>query len=656
MAVILNLLARLGVILWLTGAAVAQSQAQPLRYVGSGACVDCHTDQTALWQGSQHAQAWTLPAPATVLGDFDDTEFAHDGTLTRFSTRDGAYYVNVTEKDGSTQEYPVHSVAGIAPLQQYLLETEPGRLQALDVAWDVDGDRWFHLYPDQDLPPDDGLHWTGPYKTWNARCAECHATGYQRNFGVRTGTYASTQVEMGVGCEACHGPASAHLAWADGQEILADGPPDLDPVGFARGVLDRTGPGQAGEVEQCASCHSRREPLLGGNPLPGTRFDDAHTLALLRPGLYHPDGQILDEVYVYGSFLQSKMYARGVGCSNCHTVHDAGLKETGNALCTQCHSAAGNPEFPTLRRATYDSPEHTFHTPDSEGAQCKNCHMIERTYMGVDGRRDHSFRIPRPDLGPDLGPETGGPDACSDCHADQTQGWAAAQISQWFAQSTRRGAHYGQILARGRAAPDMAQADLLTLALDEAQPGIVRATALNLLHPLANPGLATATATLLQHSDPLIRGNAAPLQRGVDIETRIARLMPLLGDRMRSVRIAAAKQLLDTPPEQLARSQRAMLGAAMGDWQKSLTNKLDFPETHLVMGGTALAMRNFPAAMRAFGEVVRLDPQRVDAWIMLVRLTSAIEGPEAARTVLRKATDRVPNNPALLQLMGEIGQ
>lgn len=630
---------------------VTVAQAQSPDYVGTDRCTGCHTEQSTLWQGSHHAAAWTLPGPDTVLGDFDNTEFAHDGTLTRFRRENGSYHVTVTEKDGVTTDYPVHSVVGIAPLQQYLLETEPGRQQSFDVVWDVAQERWFHLYPDQDLPPDDGLHWSGPYKTWNARCAECHATDYQRNFGARTGTYASTQSEIGVGCEACHGPGSAHLAWTEGQEVARDGPPRLDRFGFTMN-FDADEAGRGGEIEQCASCHSRREALLGGSPMPGTPFHDAYTLAVLRPGLYHADGQILDEVYVYGSFLQSKMYARGVGCTNCHDPHDGGLKASGNAVCTQCHSSAANPEFPSLRKAEYDSPDHTFHEPDTEGAQCKSCHMIERTYMGVDGRRDHSFRIPRPDLGA----QTGGPDACTDCHGDQTQGWAATQIEQWFPNSDRRGAHYGQVLAAGRSNPQQAEGDLLDLALDQDQPGIVRATALYLLQPRVSPELATATAGLLRHPDPLIRGNAAPLQRGTDVATRLERLMPLLGDPMRSVRIATAKQLLDTPPGQLTRSARAVLGAAMGDWQKSLANKLDFPETHLVMGGTALTTRNFPAALRAFGEVVRLDPQRAEAWVMLVRLTEAIEGPEAARAMLRRATDRVPDNPALLQLQGQIGR
>ena len=647
MPVIVKFFTCLSVIIWaFSSAALAQSPT----YVGSDSCTGCHREQADLWQGSHHQLAWTAPGPQTILGDFNDAEFAHDGTLTKFRTEAGKYYVTVTEADGTTSDYPVHSVVGVAPLQQYLLETEPGRQQSFDVAWDVEKQQWYHLYPDQHLPPDDGMHWTGPYKTWNARCAECHATGYQRNFGARTGKYASVQAEIGVGCEACHGPASAHLAWTSGDNIVTDGAPKPGTTGFAASLAQKAaGPG--GTVEQCASCHARREPLLGGAPTPGTPFHDAYTLSTLRPGLYHADGQILDEVYVYGSFLQSKMSARGVGCSNCHDPHSARLKAEGNAICTQCHSPAANPGFPTLRRATYDSPTHTFHATGSDGAQCKSCHMIERTYMGVDGRRDHSFRIPRPDLGA----ETGGPDACTDCHADQSQDWAAKQIETWFPGSTRRGAHYGQVLAQGRVTPQQSSRSLLELALNDAQPAIVRATALNLLRPVASPELAEASAPLLSNPAPLIRGNAAPLQRGVDVATRVARLMPLLNDPVRSVRVAAAKNLVDTPPAQLSPSQRAMLGVAMGDWQRSISNKLDFPETHLVLGGMALTMRNFPAALRAFGEVVRLDPQRVEAWSMLVRLTAEIEGPDAARAVLRRALDRLPNDPNLLQLGGQIG-
>ncbi len=613
--------------------------AQVPDYIGSEACTACHEEEAAAWSRSHHALAWTEPGTDTMLGDFDGTSFAHDGMEVIFSREGGEVSARVTENDGITTTYPLHSVVGIAPLQQYLFETEPGRLQSFDVTWDVERQEWYHLYPDQHLPPDDGLHWTGPYKNWNARCAECHATGYEKNYGLQTRRYRSTQVEIGVGCEACHGPGAAHVEWTTGK-APAEG---LDAYGFTMSW----GKGDTeAEIQQCAGCHSRREAILDGNPVPGTPFHDAYTLALLRPGQYHADGQILDEVYVYGSFLQSKMYAQGVGCMNCHEPHSPDLKATGNAICTQCHSEAGNPDFPTLALKEYDTPDHHNHPPGSDGAQCRACHMIERTYMGIDGRRDHSFRIPRPDLAA----ETGSPDACTDCHADQSPDWAAARIAEWFPDSQNRGPHFGQVLAAGRTDPQLASTDLRALAADPGQPGIVRATALFLLEPVADPALAEATADLLSDPDPLVRMQAAALQPAAPVPDRIARLMPLLQDPMRSVRQSAARTALTIPPDALGPSQAAIVRQAMTEWQRSLSNRLDFPETHFVLGGMALTMRNAEAAQRAFREVVTLDPQRAEAWPMLVQLTEIVEGPDAARRTLREGLARIPDHPGLAGL------
>ena len=629
---------------WIVPAAAGAQQSGRPAYVGSNACTGCHEDAAAAWAGSHHALAWTLPGPDTVKGDFDDTTFEHDGFSAAFRIEDGRYFVTVTETDGGVADYPVHSLAGIAPLQQLLIETEPGRLQSFDVVWDVAGAAWYDLYPDQDLPPEDGLHWSGPYKTWNARCAECHATGYERNYDPRGRGYASTQAEIGVGCEACHGPGSLHLDWARGEPRA--------PAPAAYGFTAALGQGDtAGDIEQCATCHSRREPLTDGNPLPGTPFADAHTLELLRPGRYHADGQIQDEVYVYGSFLQSRMYARGVSCMNCHEPHSATLKAEGNAVCTQCHSPAGNPDFATLRLAEYDDPSHHHHAPGSEGAQCKSCHMIERVYMGIDGRRDHSFRIPRPDLGD----ETGAPDACTDCHGDLGRQEAADAIARWYPDPARRGAHYGQAFARARQDPQAAAPALRRIALDAGQPGIVRATALYYLQPLADPDLAAAMAPLLSDPDPIVRGGAAGLQIAAPPRDRAARLVGVLADPARSVRILAAKQMLNVAPDTLTPSQRAVVGEAMADWRRSLSNKLDFPETHLIMGGIALTARNLRGAQGAFREVVRLDPQRIEAWTMLVRLAQVDGGPDRARGVLNEALAHLPGDPRLLRMRAQLG-
>ena len=624
------------------GSGMAQAAAPP-DYVGSAACAGCHEAVAAAWSGSHHALAWTLPGPETVVADFDGTSFTHDGMTARFRREGAHYHVEVTEKDGSKRDYRVHSVAGIEPLQQYLLETEPGRLQSFDVVWDTEQERWFHLYPDSDLPPDDGLHWTGPYKNWNARCAECHATGYEKNYDGDSRRYTSTQAEIGVGCEACHGPGSAHLDWVAGKEI----DPALGAAGFS---LDLARAGVEATIQQCAGCHSRREAHGDGNPLPGTPYHDAYTLATLRPGLYHADGQILDEVYVYGSFLQSKMYANGVSCMNCHDAHSAQLVADGNAVCVQCHSPAGNPLFPAAARGEYDNPRHHFHEPGSAGAQCVSCHMIERVYMGVDGRRDHSFRIPRPDLAA----VTGGPDACTDCHQDQTPGWAAAAIDGWYPDSARRGPHYGEALARGRTDPRAGRDGLVELATDPAQPGIVRATALWLIAQAADPDTATQMAPLLEDPEPLVRAAALQIQRAAAPHEGVPRVLPLLSDPYRSVRIEAAKQMIAAPIARMPASVAERIAAAMGEWQDAMSNRLDFPETHLVLGGMAAAMRNIPAAESAFREAVHLDPQRTEAWAMLVRIAAATRGQEAARAVLAEALAASPKNETLLRLAEEV--
>ena len=420
------------------------------------------------------------------------------------------------------REFEVKATAGIEPLQQYLLETESGRLQALDLAWDTERKRWYHLYPDQKLKGGDGLHWTGPYKTWNARCAECHATGYKKNYDAQTKKYTSTQAEIGVGCEACHGPGEAHLAWANKNNDDAKGWQGLTPTGFTVALNAQSA---ASEIQQCAGCHSRREPLTDRSPLPGTPFDEAYRLSLLRPGLYHADGSIQDEVYVYGSFIQSKMYARGVRCSDCHEPHAAELKATGNAVCTQCHSETGNPRFSTLPAKAYDGPSHHFHERDTEGAQCKSCHMIERVYMGVDGRRDHSFRIPRPDLSE----ETGAPNACNDCHTDKNAAWAADEIAERFPDSSHRGPHFSQVFAKARKDAASASGDLIAIAKDTELAGIVRATALDLLRTAATPALAASSSPLIDDPDPIVRSAAIELQRAASAQERVERLLGALG-------------------------------------------------------------------------------------------------------------------------------
>lgn len=638
----------LGALFWLTPAVNAQEPRVP-EYLGTQACVDCHQAEFEAWQGSHHDLAWTPPDALHVLGDFDNAVFEHKGVRTTFTTEDGGYYITSDGPDGTLQTYPVHSVAGIAPLQQYLIETEPGKIQSFDVVWDIENEEWYHLYPDQDLPAYNGLHWTGPYKNWAARCAECHATGYQKGYDPVSKAYTSTQVEIGVGCEACHGPGEAHVAWA-----LPGG--DYDPARWARvgetGLTMDFSAGAEVEIQQCASCHARREAFEEGNPLPGTPFHDAYRLSLLRDGMYHPDGQILEEVYVYGSFLQSKMYAAGVACTDCHTPHEAVRITDTNALCTQCHSTAGNPEFPTLRLAEYDDPAHHFHPPGSEAAQCKSCHMIERDYMGIDGRRDHSFRVPRPDLTV----QTGAPNACNDCHTDRSAEEMVDALEARFPDSQHRGAHFAQVFARARIARQSTAENIVALTEYLDLPGIVRASALELLHPMADPSLAARMAPFLVDPDPLVRAAAIPIQRGAGVALRVDRLTPVLSDPVRSVRMAAAREFLDLDLQTLPENTARTLSQAIVEWQRSLRAKADFPEIQIVLGGVGLTTRNMPAALSAFSEAVSMDPQREDAWSIIVRVHAALGDMEAARDAADAAIAANPDSVALKVLRGQVSQ
>lgn len=638
-------------LLWFAGfAGIAQAADDaPLpRYMTSKACAACHESETAGWRRSHHALAWLSPSAGSVLGDFEAPPFEHGGSITRFYKDGASFHISTDEQDGTVSDFEVVGTVGIAPLQQYLVETEPGRLQALDLAWDAADRRWYHLYPDLDLPAGDGLHWTGPYKNWNARCAECHATGFVKNYDPQSRTYASRQVETGIGCEACHGPGEAHVAWADDPSNFAG---TRWPGTDAMGLVHRFPRGEPeAEIQQCAGCHSRREPLGDGNPLPGTAFHDAYRLALLRDGLYHADGQILDEVYVYGSFLQSRMYERGVRCSNCHDPHSGAPRAADNALCTQCHSPAGNPDFPSLTPKVYDAPAHHFHEPGSTGAECKSCHMIERVYMGIDGRRDHSFRVPRPDLSVALAT----PNACNDCHDDRSAEWAADAVASWYPDSSRRGAPVASTFAaawRGAGGARTA-ARLVEVALSRDLSGIVRASALAALMPYASPEVADLTKALLRDEDPLLRMAAVALQRQVPTGLRLRRVAPLLEDPVKAVRIAAVRGLLDllaggyAPPA---------AGPAMQEYSEALAAKADFPETQMALAGTALTFRQFAEAESAFAEAVRMDPQLIDAWVMIARLRAAQGDGDGAAAALRQALTANPESAPLRQALQDLG-
>ena len=506
-------------------------------FVANQQCLDCHQDQADQWAGSHHDLAMQMANADTVLGDFNDSEFTHQGVSSRFHIKDGRFLVNTEGADGQFRDFEISYTFGVYPLQQYLVTFPDGRMQALTVAWDSrtaeeGGQRWFHLLPDEVTPPGDPLHWTGRMHNWNVRCAECHSTNLQKDFDPDTNSYDTRWSEINVSCQSCHGPGAAHVEWAKAGQ-------DSQPGEDTGLIVDYSTGTSHGLVETCARCHSRRH-RVSPDDAHGRAFLDDFEPSTLQAGLYHPDGQILDEVYVYGSFLQSKMYNRGVGCSDCHDAHSTRLRKTGNDLCLQCHSMTPSARFPSLQEKDYAAKEHHFHDPESAGAQCVNCHMPAKTYMVVDPRRDHSFRIPRPDLSVKLGV----PNACNQCHTENSAEWAAGKTADWYGTAIREAPHYGEIIAPARNGDVAAYEDLVALASDSSQPPIITATALELLAQY-NPVEPTVRALRdgARHHDPLVRAVATNTLGLMPTVADLKTLLQLLSDPVRAVRMEAARIL-----------------------------------------------------------------------------------------------------------------
>lgn len=608
-------------------------------FAGSAACAECHEAETTAWAGSDHAWALKVPDASSMLGDFNDASITNKNVTTRFTTRDGKYFIETEGADGKPQTFEVRYAVGHRPLQQYLVETEKGRLQVLDLAWDVTQKKWFHLYPDQDAPPGDGMHWTGSYKNWQARCATCHQTGFDKAFDFPTRTYKSHWAELTVGCESCHGPGKAHIAWAE------------NPTGANPYASLYLGPGnQAHELDVCGPCHARREAFSQVQPVAGATFHDNYALALLTPDLYFPDGQQRDEVFILGSFLQSKMKAKGVTCSNCHEPHGGGLVAEGNAVCTQCHSPAGNDSFPSLRKAEFDTPEHHHHKEGSDAALCVNCHMPERSYMTIDPRRDHFFR--RPD--PLQSKAAGAPDVCTGCHSDKTAEWAAEQIAQWKPAGDRNWQDRSAFIAfNGGDRSDKTVADLTRYALDKEHPAIVRATALNALGSAGSLNAADAEQ-LLQDADPLVRAAATGAVRQIDVQDRIGLLMPLLTDASRSVRQRSAVEIAGAGVAMLPETEDAAYRKGLQDFIDARMANADTPESHVALGGLALSRRQWDQAQQAFTTAVEMDPQMTSAWLVLAQLAEARGNAKGASDALTSGLAAAPRNVDLLLARGDL--
>jgi predicted CXXCH cytochrome family protein len=608
-------------------------------FVGSGECVRCHAEQHAKWLGSHHDRAMEPATEATVLGDFDDARFGSFPILTRFFERDGGYWVHTEGPDGELGDFRVKYTFGVDPLQQYLIEFPGGRLQSLTIAWDTRERRWFDLYPDERIAPDDALHWTGRNQRWNTMCADCHSTNLQRGYDLESDSYETTWSELDVGCEACHGPSSNHVAWADAGAL---------PEGDKGLLADSAARTSAQEVEVCAPCHSRRHKV-SETAVIGEPFLDHYMPEPLREGLYHADGQVDGEVYVYGSFVQSRMYRQGVRCSDCHEPHGLALRAEGNVLCVRCHQENPDPRFPTLTAKAYDSPLHHFHPAGSASAACVACHMPAKNFMEIDARHDHSLRVPRPDLSVAIGT----PNACNGCHEDRSAEWAAEAIATWYGPERRQGFHYGVVIAAARAGYREIVPGLAALVQDEELPAIVRATALELFERYGSGAEALgAIVGATRDDDPMVRAAALAGLDRIPAEQRVPIVAPLLDDPFRAVRIVAARLLASAPSERLDPAQQRARTRGIREFESAQQAVADTSGAHLNLGVLRTQQGDVAAAEQSYRTALALDPDFLPAVFNLGSLYNGSGRNSDAERTLRAALERFPENGELYYSLG----
>jgi len=614
---------------------------QEATFAGSESCFECHKKEYNLWKGSDHDNTMDTAIASTVKGDFNNAVFKYKGFENRFYIKDGKFFVHTLGAEGKPGDFQIAYTFGVRPLQQYLVPFGNGRLQCLPVAWYTEKKQWYHLadsvYKNQDIKPDDWLYWTNNGQNWNGMCAECHSTNLKKNYNPETHVYHTTWSEIDVSCEACHGPGSRHNQWAAIDSLKR---PKINNYGLDVKTSDIS---SKELVDQCAFCHSRRTSF-GDFGHPRKELFDIISPQLPVVPYYYSDGQILEEDYIYASFTQSKMYHSKVRCSNCHDVHSLKLKYTGNKLCAQCHK----PE-------TYDTYNHHFHkgfneTGESlvlnkehkvvavgEGSLCINCHMPGRYYMGVDFRRDHSMRIPRPDLSKELGT----PNACNQCHTDKTSAWAASYTEKWYGKSSR--IHFGKTMYLAGHGDTNVIPELVELIKDTATNQIVAATATSYLANFHDQEFHLLNTNLLNSSEPLVRREAIRNFIPKDQTELIKSLAPLLFDSLKMIRLEAISKLAAIDKNSLDSITRKQFNNEIGEYVATMKYTADFATSRHNLGNLYKNLGQYEMAEKQYKEALQIDNQFYPAEVNLAMLYNKQGRNEEAEILFKNVLKNHPD-------------
>jgi tetratricopeptide (TPR) repeat protein len=641
-------------------------------FVGAEACRGCHAEQYQAWAGSTHGRAGGAPGPTTVIAPFDGSSIRFADAVVVPRSQEGRYEFVVRQDHFPEEVWTVAGVIGRAHMlgggtQGFLTLMPDGTERFLPWDWSGTGRTWFcntgtrldrgwvpidrtmRLADCGDWPP---LRPIGTVDRF-ANCQECHGSQIRIRFDPGVQAYRTGYTTLQVNCESCHGPARAHVAWAEG------GAPDHEDIGLTSlAYLDKDA-----SLAVCFRCHALKDVVSEGY-LPGEPLERYYALKfpVLGDQPYFADGRVRSFAY-QANHLASACYLQGpMDCVSCHEPHAQGYWDTDHrpldgpfddGQCTSCHpSKLGAPE------------QHTFHPAESEGSRCVSCHMpyLQHPEVGPGvrfARSDHTIAVPRPVFDADLGIQG----ACLQCHGDRAPLELESQARAWWGElrphrplvdgqiaelRARNGAEAAALLLHPEETDPLIQfqamARLLTAYLAPDDPGVPavvpeRLTALAASPDLDVRALALASLHWIGGDDTRIRrGLVTALQEAVDDEALRGRwvlALGFLGDFYR-----------DRPDPE--RSDAA--------YRKALELEPSNPKLLAALALLRSRMADYQAAVRIFRESLASDPEQPLNWVNLGIALVGAGDPAGAADAYERALALNPREAVALFNLGNLRQ
>ncbi len=619
-------------------------------YVGSNACEKCHPVEYSAWKSTLHVQMTKPIADARVEGDFSPgTHVEQNGRSYTMESKDGRYAISIANGDRPAEKFPVDYTLGARRFQGYLSKLPDGRIYVLPIFWHNETKRWLdwkEIAPVPDHPAEDLR------QIWNITCVNCHATNLARNYDPPTRTYRSTWTEMGVGCEACHGPGAAHVSaaaeWEKNPAAASGRTSEELRIFSPQKATARQ------NFDTCGYCHGNKNNVFFGFTA-GDRYEDfALPFLISQPipdndpqGDFWPDGRP-NRFDRPQALTESGCFARGeLTCTSCHRVHgpdnahmlkvpveeaDGRRTRASDLLCTQCHARPDEPRRTAQSKdadpgharvaavvpvgsagAPVDWSAHTHHAADSQGSRCIECHMSDVNWRLFTRRRDHTFQAPVPELTAKYGV----PNACTTCHEDKSPEWAAATIDGWYGNGARRRAivAMADTIYRAGAGDRSALPEVAQLAADRSRGFVIRASAAEFAGQLLGradqtPRPETVNALIGAANDPeaAVRATAVRSLALIVDDRTTAVIAAHLVDASRIVRVRAAEALLGRGIGRLDGAVGAALARAQDEWAESLRTFQDDARDQASLGWLELSRGRTAEAADALNAAVTLDP------------------------------------------------